>query len=83
MIAYYRVVQPVPGTVLGSDAHVSYDSLTGHYLAHVPITAEAFHAALAAGAVQVSPSSDDAPALPPPSASPRGRPALRLVRRGA
>ena len=80
-VVYYRLDGAVPGTLMGAGMHVSYDPETGESRCHALITPEMFHAALASGAVQLSPVGADGSIADAPPLAPRPEyPGLRLVR---
>lgn len=80
-LSCYRLTGPVHGTLMDATMLVSHNPETGQYLCHAPITAEMFHAALASGAVPLTP--DAACGGMPVSPTPGARSPLRLVRETA
>ena len=76
-VVYYKLTGPVPGTLLDGTMWVSHNAETNAYLAHAPIPAAMFHAALAAGAISLT---SGATVPGPRPESPDGFRGLRLVR---
>lgn len=79
-VVYYRLDEPVPGTLMGAGMHVSFDPVTGEYRCHALITAAMFHSALESGAVRLTPVGADGSFSPPQPVRPPSSRGPQLVR---